>query len=175
MVFFGALLGLGNPERKSMLMGFVFLSQMGFGWAQMLSITFIQFGVPQVELGISGGLAGVSRFAGGAIAISVYSTVLANVQVSSIKTLLPAAVTAAGLPTSSIADLAAALPLGAAALAKVPGISTSIIAAAGGAVVESYVKALRVTALSSLAFGILAIIACICCNDIGHKVCFFSI
>lgn len=42
MVFFGALLGLGNPSRKSMMMGFVFISQMGFGWAQMLSITFIQ-------------------------------------------------------------------------------------------------------------------------------------
>lgn len=75
MVFFGALLGLGDPTRKTMMMVFVCLSQIGFGWAQMLSITFIQFGVPQVELGISGGLAGVSRYAGGAIAISVYSTI----------------------------------------------------------------------------------------------------
>jgi hypothetical protein len=83
--------------------------------------------------------------------------------------LLPAAATGAGLPASSLADLIAALPLGAAALAKVPGISTKIIAAAGAAVTESYVHALRVTALSSLAFGILAILACICCNDIGHK------
>jgi hypothetical protein len=75
MVFFGALLGLGTPDRKGLMMAMVFLSQMGFGWAQMLSITFIQFGVPQVELGISGGLAGVSRYAGGAIAIGVYSTI----------------------------------------------------------------------------------------------------
>jgi hypothetical protein len=96
--------------------------------------------------------------------------VVANVQASSAAKLLPAAATAAGLPTTSLGDLVKALPLGAAALAKVPGISTKIIAAAGGAVVESYVKALRVTALSSLAFGIIAIIACICCNDIGHKV-----
>lgn len=70
MVVFGALLALGNPERKGMMVAFVFLSMTGFGWAQYLSIAFIQFGVPQVELGISGGLAGVSRFAGGAIAIS---------------------------------------------------------------------------------------------------------
>jgi hypothetical protein len=62
MVLFGALLGLGDPSRKAMMMVFVFLSQTAFGWAQMLSITFIQFGVPQVELGVSGGLAGVSRF-----------------------------------------------------------------------------------------------------------------
>lgn len=56
-------------------MAFGFLSQMGFGWAQMMSIASIQFGLQQVELGIPGGLAGVSRFAGGAIAISVYSTI----------------------------------------------------------------------------------------------------
>jgi hypothetical protein len=42
--------------------------------------------------------------------------------------------------------------------------------AAGGAVQQTYVHALRVVALSSLSFGILAIIACICCNDIGDKV-----
>jgi hypothetical protein len=90
MVVFGALLALGNPKRKGMMIAFVFLcqvrtqisvrpdvcplaklyTQVGFGWAQYLSIAFIQFGVPQVELGISGGLAGVARFAGGAVAIS---------------------------------------------------------------------------------------------------------
>jgi hypothetical protein len=31
MVFFGALLGLGNPERKTMMMVFVCIAQMGFG------------------------------------------------------------------------------------------------------------------------------------------------
>ena len=43
MVFFGALLALGNPERKNMMMGFVFISQMGFGYvmfATALSHTF---------------------------------------------------------------------------------------------------------------------------------------
>jgi hypothetical protein len=65
--------------------------------------------------------------------------------------------------------LLAALPLGAAALEKVPGISTSILTAAGAAVQQSYVHALRVTCLSSLSFGLLALIACFCCNDIGHK------
>jgi hypothetical protein len=76
MVLFGALLGLGNPDRKGMvsrtrtrlfyfqvtdvvfqMIAFVFLAEVGFGWAQYLSIAFIQFGVDQVELGISGGLA----------------------------------------------------------------------------------------------------------------------
>lgn len=83
--------------------------------------------------------------------------------------LIPPAAEGAGLPASSLPALLEALPLGSAALAKVPGITTQIIEAAGAALQQTYVHALRVTALSSLSFGLLAIIACICCNDIGHK------
>ena len=36
-----------------------------FGWAQYESIAFTQLGVPQQDLGFSGGLAGMARYAGG--------------------------------------------------------------------------------------------------------------
>jgi hypothetical protein len=62
MVVFGALLAFVMPERKGMGIAFVLHSMIGFGWVQYLSIASIQFGVPQVELDISGELAGVSRF-----------------------------------------------------------------------------------------------------------------
>ncbi|KAF2466187.1 MFS general substrate transporter [Lindgomyces ingoldianus] len=169
MVVFGALLGLGNPNRKGMMIAFVFLAETGFGWAQYLSIAFIQFGVPQVELGISGGLAGVSRFAGGSVAIAVYTTILTNVQSTNAAKLIPAAATAAGLPADSVPALLTALPLGASALTQVPGITNDIAAAAGAAFQQSYVVGLRTTALSSLSFGIVAIIACLFCNEIAHK------
>ncbi|KAJ9643358.1 hypothetical protein H2199_004037 [Coniosporium tulheliwenetii] len=169
MVVFGALLALGTPQRKGLMIAFVFLAEIGFGWAQYLSIAFIQFGVPQVELGISGGLAGVARFAGGAVAISVYSTILSNVQSSEAARIVPAAAIAAGLPASSVSALLAALPLGSKALAQVPGITTEIMMAAGAAFQQSFVVGLRTTALSSLSFGIVGIIACLFCNDIGDK------
>ena len=51
MVFFGALLGMGTPDNRGMMMAFVFISQMGFGWAQMLSITFIQVRYHEALLG----------------------------------------------------------------------------------------------------------------------------
>lgn len=57
MVIFGALLGLGNPDRKGLVIALAFIEQIGFGWAQYLSIAFVQFGTDQVELGIAGGLA----------------------------------------------------------------------------------------------------------------------
>jgi hypothetical protein len=57
MTIFGALLALATPNNKGMIMAFVFITQGAYGWAQTLSITWIQFGVPQTELGISGALA----------------------------------------------------------------------------------------------------------------------
>ncbi|KAF3359107.1 hypothetical protein VdG1_02669 [Verticillium dahliae VDG1] len=169
MVVFGALLALGTPDRKGLMIAMIFLSEVGFGWAQYLSIAFIQFGTDQVELGISGGLAGVARFAGGSVAISVYTTILTNVQSTEAARIVPAAATAASLPESSVAALMAALPLGSAALAQVPGISPDIMTAAGAAFQQSYVVGLRTTALSSLSFGVIGIIACICCQDIGPR------
>ncbi|EON98649.1 putative trichothecene efflux pump protein [Phaeoacremonium minimum UCRPA7] len=169
MVVFGALLALGTPTRKGLVIALVFIEQIGFGWAQYLSIAFVQFGTDQTELGIAGGLAGVARFAGGAVAISVYTTILTNVQTKSAASLVPKAALAAGLPSGSVQALLSALPLGSAALSKVPGITTDIIAAAGAAFQQSYVVGLRTTALASLSFGIVGIIACICCQDIGPK------
>jgi hypothetical protein len=36
------------------MVAMVFLNQTFFGWAQYLSIAYVQFGCDQVELGISG-------------------------------------------------------------------------------------------------------------------------
>lgn len=134
---------------------------------------------------------GVSRSAGGSVAISIYTTILTNIQRNKLVQLVPPAATAAGLPESSVLSLLAALPLGSAALAEVPGISNEIIAAASAASKQNYVVGLRTTCLSFLSFGVLGIIgeligeyqpsitvrlradqsttAAICCQDISKK------
>jgi hypothetical protein len=91
------------------------------------------------------------------------------VQSSKAAELVPAAVIAAGLSADTAPAFLAALPLGASALSKIPGVTNSIIAAGGAAFQQAYVVGLRTTALSSLSFGIIAIIACCFCNDIGPK------
>jgi hypothetical protein len=65
MVLFGVLLALGNPNNKGLMIAFVFLSQAGYGWAIYLSIAISQMGVDHKNLGLSGGLSGAARFAGG--------------------------------------------------------------------------------------------------------------
>lgn len=80
MTLFGGLLAYVNPDRQDAGVAFAFLSATGFGYAQYLSITYIQFGADQIELGIAGGLAGVAREAGGAVAVTVFQTILVDVQ-----------------------------------------------------------------------------------------------
>lgn len=82
MTLFGGLLAYANPDRQGAAVAFAFLSATGFGYAQYLSITYIQFGADQIELGIAGGLAGVAREAGGAVAVTVFQTILVSVQKS---------------------------------------------------------------------------------------------
>ncbi|KAF2704725.1 hypothetical protein K504DRAFT_472070 [Pleomassaria siparia CBS 279.74] len=148
--------------RKGMMMVFIFVSQMGFGWAQMLSITFIQFGVPQVELGVSGGLAGVNRF--------VYTTTLSkhpfHIHAPPNPRYRP--------PPRSPLIIHPRPPRRTAPrlrrLDESPRYLSPAIAAAAGSVLQpAYVHALRTTALSSMSFDIVAIIACVACNDIGKK------
>lgn len=99
--------------------------------------------VDQEDLGVSGGLSGVARNGGGVVALTVCTTILVNVQTNSMKNLVPSAAIAAGLPPTSVEALLMALPLGASALSKVPGVTDKIISAALGAFQQSYVVGLR--------------------------------
>ena len=100
MTLFDGLLAYITPDRESIGIAFAFLSAAGFGYAQYLSITYIQFGAEQIELGIAGGLAGVSRESGGAVTVTSFQTILVNVQTRyAAQYVVPAAV-AAGASSS---------------------------------------------------------------------------
>ena len=150
MTIFGGLLAVVTPGQEGMGIAFAYLSATAYGYAQYLSIAYIQFGADQVELGIAGGLAGVARYAGGAVAVTLYETILITVQSAHAMTDVPAAAEAAGASPTVAAAVLAALPLGAAALEKVQGLTLAIAEAAGGAFVNSYVQGVRyVTPISS--------------------------
>lgn len=97
----------------------------------------------QKDLGVSGGLSGVARKGGGVVALTVCTTILTNVQASSMKELVPSAAIAAGLPPASVAALLSALPVGETALSQVPDITQHVIAAALTALQQYYIVALR--------------------------------
>lgn len=143
MTLFGALFATITPETKGMGIAFAFISSMGYGYAQYLSIAYIQFGADQTELGIAGGLAGVARYAGGAVAVTLFATILTTVQASWASVHVIAAAEAAGATRATAEAVLAAFPLGAAALEKVQGLTVGIATAAGGAFIQSYVEAVK--------------------------------
>lgn len=140
-----------------------------FGWAQYESVAFTQLGVPQEDLGFSGGLAGMARYAGGSLAVAIYTTILTNTQSTRAAATLPAAAISAGMTAENAQKLLAAFQLGATAIAAVPGTNPDALAAASLAFQWSYAHGLKTVALSSLSFGILGLLCCFYCEDLEPK------
>lgn len=143
MTFFGAMLAYVDPTTEGRGIAFAFLSSMFYGYAQYLSIAYIQFGADQTELGIAGGLAGVARYAGGAVSVTLFATILTTVQSDYASAHVIAAAESAGASPETAQAVLAAFPLGAAALEKVQGLTIAIATAAGAAFVESYHQAVK--------------------------------
>ncbi|KAL2753529.1 hypothetical protein ACRALDRAFT_1058070 [Sodiomyces alcalophilus JCM 7366] len=169
LVTWGSLLALITPHNKGMMISFVALAQLSYGWAAYLSVTYTQLGVPQEMLGISGGLAGTARYAGGAIASACYSTAIANGYASKAAALIPKAALEAGLPDSSLEAVTAAAGGGAKALADIPGVTTAVIEAVVDASKWASAHGLRNAALVSMAFGLTGVILCLFLEDIEPK------
>lgn len=140
-----------------------------FGWAQYESVAFTQLGVPQQDLGFSGGLAGMARYAGGSLAQAIYTTILTNTQTRRAMKTLPQAAIAAGMTPEDALKLLAAFPLGTKAIAAVPGTTEEALQAATLAFQWSYAYGLKIVALSSLSFGLFGLICCFLCEDLTPK------
>lgn len=187
VVLFGALLGLATPYNMGTMCAFLFISQTAFAWAVPLSIMLSQLGVQHKDLGISGGISGSLRFAGSAgkyssgdtpfikkekqklttqtVATTVYQTIFNNeVTKWTPKLVVPAALKA-GLDQSQTTELLSAL--GTSKLAT--SFSPAVVAAASEALKQAYCKGIFIVAMSSMGFGIVAIIACLLCKDVESK------
>jgi hypothetical protein len=143
LVLWGSLLAMMTPYNKKTMITFVTLSQLSYGWAAYLSVTYTQLGVPQLMLGVSGGLAGTARYAGGAVASACYSTAISNGIAKKGAELIPKAAMGAGLPEASVKAVIAAAGSGAAALSKIPGVTAEVIDAVSTAYKYSVAYGLR--------------------------------
>jgi hypothetical protein len=139
MVLFGVLLALGNPGNKNLMIAFVFISQAAYGPAIYLAIAVSQMSVEQKDLGLSGGVSGTARFAGGAIATSVYTAVLTNTVKKWTVELVPVAAVQAGLPVGNVTELMGML--GTACLKMV--YSPNMVAAVGRATQKAYERGIQ--------------------------------
>lgn len=127
LVLWGSLMALITPTNKAMMIAFVCLGQISYGWAAYLAVTFTQLGVPQEFLGISGGLAGLARYAGGAVASASYSSAIGNGIHKRGWELIPSAARDAGLPEESLETLmSAVISGGPGAISKIQGVTPQV-------------------------------------------------
>jgi len=166
MVVFGSLLALCTPDNFGLMCAFVVLSLFGYGWAIYLCIAFTQMGVPQEELGISGGLSGCVRFAGGSIAQAVYLTVMQNDIAKKTPVYVTRAALNAGVPQDKITQLLTELTN---TKQLTVDFGSEVVAAVGYAQQLAIAHGIKLVALTSMGFGIVGIIACLCCKDVDAK------
>ncbi|KAF2020247.1 MFS general substrate transporter [Aaosphaeria arxii CBS 175.79] len=161
-----ATCGVGTMARASALLSFgVFF----VGWTEGAAITIVTLAAQdQFALGTSAGVAGSIRFLISSIAATVFSTVLSNRLAATIAAQVPPAVTAAGLPGSSIASFIAAFAVGPDAFKAVPGITPEILAAGTAAYQHANADAYRTVFLSNIAFSGVAIICALLLPNVDH-------
>jgi hypothetical protein len=111
------------------------------------------------DIGLATGVLGSIRGMGGAIAQSLYVTILTNKATAYSAEYIPAAATGAGLPASSLTALFTALTTG--DFSQVPGITDKIIAAVGAASQRVYADAFQMVFLATIPFSVLLVI-CAC-------------
>ncbi|EXJ89151.1 hypothetical protein A1O3_02215 [Capronia epimyces CBS 606.96] len=145
------------------------LTGFAIGFIQITGTVMILLNCPDRDLGAAFGLNGTFRTSGGSVATAIYSTILSN----RVKDVLPGLVSKAtlplGLPVTSLKPLLLALAAGgSASAAKIPGVTATVLAAAGQAYKEAYVKGFRLVYLVAIAFGVLVTICALFTKNIDH-------
>ncbi len=134
----------------------------GIGQAGPLTllIVLVQYTAPHAYLANATGLAFSARAIGGAFGSAIVDVIINNKLGKTLAPQVAAAAIKAGLPSSSVALLMAAMAEGdPTALAAVPGINPTILGAAYNASHYAYAAAYRLGWASIIPFVVLALIA----------------
>ena len=101
--------------------------------------------------------------------MSIYVSIFTDKLTAFLPRDITAAVTKAGLPESSLPDLFTAIGNGtSSAFDSVPGINATILAAVDEGTKMGYQNTFQIVYLSSLAFGIVAIVSAFFVQDVSH-------
>ncbi|KAJ1327022.1 Fungal trichothecene efflux pump (TRI12) [Microdochium nivale] len=167
-VLFGCV-ATATPDTKARASALVAAGIFFVGWTEGLAITVVTLTAPdQAQLGTSAGVAGSIRFLISSVAATVYSVVLSNRLAQTVPAYVPGAVTAAGLPGSSVAAFLAAVSAGGADFSSVAGVTDGIVAAGVRAYKEANAEAYRAVFFTNIAFSVLAVVCCLLLPEVDH-------
>ncbi|KAF2254749.1 fungal trichothecene efflux pump [Trematosphaeria pertusa] len=145
-----------TPSTKDMGVAFTILGPFFVGFIELAALSLAPLFCKAEDIGLSSGMLASIRAAGGSIAVAVYTTILTNRLSTTLPTVVGGAAVDAGLPASEVPQVLEAISAG--TLAKVPGITESILAAITEALPKAYSQSFKTVYLASLGFGGIAII-----------------
>ncbi|KAG5797278.1 hypothetical protein H9Q69_003661 [Fusarium xylarioides] len=160
------------PNNKT---GWTLLPMFGqscFTWVTVLSYVSSGLLVPQEELGVSAGLIGTFRSAGGSLGNAMFSTILTSIVNRDLGNNIAGAAIGAGYSPKDLPALipaviqnAVGVPM---AMAKVPNVTEPVLQATAAAFKNTYAKVFRTVFYSTIPLGVLAIIAACFIRDPSH-------
>ncbi|CCT69545.1 related to MFS drug efflux pump [Fusarium fujikuroi] len=160
MTAFGGALAAVTPDTPALIYIFGVFSGVGVGGVLVPPATVAITVAPDELIATCVALSLSIRVVGGSIGYSIYY----NIFYHKLKSKLPYVVAdyaiAAGLPITSATQFVTAYILDPSALASVPGVTPEILKAAAIGSRWGYAYALKYVWLTSIAFGVCAIVAC---------------
>jgi hypothetical protein len=169
---FTALYAVAVPNHKWMWAVFQLFGQCCFTWVTTLAYVSSSLFVAQEELGVSAGLIGTFRSAGGSVGNTIFSTILTTTLNKRLAPSIIEAALAAGFPADQLEKLVpAAIGAGMGApntFSTIPAATAAVIAATQQAFKNSYAHAFKVMFLATIPFGIVAIVAALFLKEASH-------
>jgi hypothetical protein len=157
-----------TPDTPNTAIALVMLATLAVGYNEAIALPICTICIrDQSEVGTAAGIAGSIRSAISTVASTIYSVVLATRETQTLGGQVPAALVAAGLPASSVAQYMAAVAAGATstALQQIAGVTSDIIDTGARAYQVAYSDAYRTIYYVSVGFGVLSIlVACLVPN-----------
>lgn len=160
------------PNHRYAWMILQLFGQSCFTWVTSLAYVASGLFVPQEELGVSAGLIGTFRSAGGSVGNAIFSTIMNSIINKKLGPNIAGAAIAHGFAPSNLTELIPAVIENAVgvpfAFAKIPGATTAVIAATSQAFKDTYADAFRKVFLSTIPFGIIGLVAAWFVKDPSH-------
>jgi uncharacterized membrane protein YwzB len=184
-VIFIPLMSLPGPDDKSMALGFSFAGALGkyqrlpyvrvltrlagIGITELVTVLMVQLAAPDKWIGFATGALGLMRSMGGSAGTAIYTTIFQSKAHTIVPERVASAAVAAGLPQSSIPEFLSILMGSIGDITSVPGATPNIIAVAQLAAKNAYVESFKYVWLTSIAFGVVALICAVSTRDVSRS------
>lgn len=167
MTSFVGGLAASTQHTKTMAIVFTIMGSFCVGWVEVVALATAPLCHEVEDIGLAYGVSGTIKAGSGAVATSIYSTILQNKLSANIPKYVSQAATNAGLAPSSVPDLLKGLTSG--NFSTVAGLNPHILSLATDAYKTAYSESFKMVYLASLAFGGVAVVAAFFTPNMEHK------